>query len=162
MDITTATLPARTVIHLWNNLAALQGPAAWQSQVTSYANPGAVVITGVVVLLSALGLLAFLGAHLWLAFIRPRFVYGHAEPFQDIAHEMRFHGPTLVVYVLGTLAVSYHLANGLQTFAFGWGAATSRRALNGKVLLLSWIAFVALLAMSWGAIDALWSAGALV
>ena len=39
--------------------------------------------------------------------------------------------PTLAVYLLGTLGVSYHLANGLQTAAMGWGVVTSRAALEG-------------------------------
>jgi succinate dehydrogenase/fumarate reductase cytochrome b subunit len=66
--------------------------------------------------LAAIGVLRFLGAHLWLAMIHPRLVLGHPEPFSDIAYEMRFHTPTLVVYLLGTLAVCYHLANGIFGF----------------------------------------------
>jgi succinate dehydrogenase / fumarate reductase cytochrome b subunit len=109
--------------------------------------------------IAAVGVLFFLGAHLWLAIIHPRLVLGHAEPFADIAHEMHFHRPTLVVYVLGTLGVSYHLANGALTFCMGWGIVSSRRALHR----LEWLAiflFVLLLTMSWGAIWALWAAGA--
>jgi succinate dehydrogenase / fumarate reductase cytochrome b subunit len=109
--------------------------------------------------LSAVGVLLFLGAHLWLALLKPRLVEGHAEPFADIAHEMHFHGPTLVVYVLGTLGVAYHLANGVQTFCMGWGVVSSRaalRRLEGATLAL----FVILLAMAWGAVYALWAAGA--
>jgi succinate dehydrogenase / fumarate reductase cytochrome b subunit len=109
--------------------------------------------------LSAVGVMLFLGAHVWLALLRPRIATGKAEPFSDIAREMHHHGPTLVVYVLGTLGVAYHLANGLQTFTMSWGIVSSRRALRrleiGAVLL-----FLVLLAMSWGAIYALWDAGA--
>jgi succinate dehydrogenase / fumarate reductase cytochrome b subunit len=106
---------------------------------------------------SALGVLLFLGAHLWLAMLRPRLMDGHAEAFADIAHEMRFHVPTLVVYVLGTLGVSYHLANGLQSFAMGWGLVVSRRALQ-KLRVSVVLAFLVFLAMSWGAIYALYEA----
>jgi succinate dehydrogenase / fumarate reductase cytochrome b subunit len=109
--------------------------------------------------LSAVGVLLFVGAHLWLAFIKPRIVDGHAEDFADIAHEMHFHLPTLLVYVLGTLGVAYHLANGLQTVAMGWGLVSTQkglRRLEGWVI----VAFVLLLAMSWGAIYALWARGA--
>jgi succinate dehydrogenase / fumarate reductase, cytochrome b subunit len=109
--------------------------------------------------LSALGLLAFLGAHIWLALLKPRLATGHGEPFADIAQEMHFYPPTLVTYVLGTLAVSYHLANGLQTAFMGWGVVSSRRALAR----LEWFAlalFLFLLAMSWAAVYALWAAGA--
>ncbi len=109
--------------------------------------------------LSAVGVLFFLGAHLWLAMLRPRLIQGHPEPFADIAQEMRFHAPTLVVYILGTLGVAYHLANGLQSFAMGWGVVASRRAVK-QVGWLSALVFVVLLAMSWGAIYALYAAAA--
>jgi succinate dehydrogenase / fumarate reductase cytochrome b subunit len=109
--------------------------------------------------LSAVGVLLFLGAHLWLAFLRPRAQEGHPETFADIAQEMHFHTPTLVVYVLGTLGVAYHLANGVQTFCMGWGIVSSQRALRR---LEWWVLafFVVLLAMSWAAVYALWAAGA--
>ena len=109
--------------------------------------------------ISALGVLLFLGAHLWLAMIHPRVTTGRAEPFADIAQEMHFHTPTLVVYVLGTLGVAYHLANGAQTFCMSWGIVTTQRGLRR---LEGWaLAFFALLLlMGWGAIYALWAAGA--
>ena len=109
--------------------------------------------------LAAVGVLLFLGAHLWLAMIHPRLTTGHGEAFADIAHEMRFNPPTLIVYVLGTLGVTFHLANGLQTAAMGWGLVTSRAALKR----LEWVViavFLVLLGMAWSAIAALWSAGA--
>jgi succinate dehydrogenase / fumarate reductase cytochrome b subunit len=109
--------------------------------------------------LSAIGVLLFLGAHVYEAMIRPRALEGHPETFEDIAHHMRTHPPTLVVYVLGVLGVTYHLANGLHTFAMGWGLASSRRALR-KLEIGSAIVFVLLLAMGWGAVYALWDAGA--
>ncbi len=109
--------------------------------------------------LSAIGVVLFLGAHVWRALIHPRLVEGHAEAFADIAQEMHFNVPTLIVYVLGTLGVSYHLANGTQSFCMGWGIVTSQRGLRrleGATLTF----FVLLLLMSWGAIYALWAAGA--
>jgi len=109
--------------------------------------------------LSAIGLLGFLGAHIYLAMLKPRLLEGHAEAFTDIAHEMHHHGPTLTVYLLGTLAVSYHLANGLATFAMGFGIVSSRRALK-KVDLVSYGLFLLFMAMSWGAIYGLYTAGA--
>jgi succinate dehydrogenase / fumarate reductase, cytochrome b subunit len=108
---------------------------------------------------TAIGVLFFLGAHLWLALLRPRLVEGHAEPFADIAQQMHSHMPTLATYLLGTLGVAYHLANGAQTFCMGWGVVSSGRALRR---LEGWVIvfFVVMLAMSWGAIYALWAAGA--
>jgi succinate dehydrogenase / fumarate reductase, cytochrome b subunit len=108
---------------------------------------------------SAVGVLFFLGAHLWLAMIRPRLLLGHAETFADISHEMRHHVPTLVVYLLGTLGVAYHLANGIGTFAMGWGLAVSKQSLR-NVERASILFFLVLLGMSWAAIYAMYMAGA--
>jgi len=109
--------------------------------------------------MAAVGLLAFLGAHLWLAFLHPRLGEGHPEAFQEIASEMHWHGPTLIVYLLGTLAVAFHLANGLFGFAWTWGLTAGRRAFK-RVGVLSIIVFLVLLGLSWGAIFALYEAGA--
>ena len=109
--------------------------------------------------LSALGLLLFLGAHLWLAFLHPHLVEGHAETFADLSHEMRTNLPTAPVYLLGVLGISYHLANGFSTWAMGWGLVVTRKALR-RLDIAVWVLFVAMLAMGWGAIYALWSAGA--
>ena len=183
-----------TVSHLWNNLSAFKGAAAWQADVTEYRHPLAFFASGLVALLplvlhmiwgigrlltdqpnnvkyrffanfryavqrvSAIGVMFFLGAHIWLAMLRPRITTGRPEPFTDIAHEMHHHTPTLAVYLLGTLGVAYHLANGLHSFSMGWGIVVSRRALkrlDGGVIAL----FLVLLGMSWGAIYALWEAG---
>jgi succinate dehydrogenase / fumarate reductase cytochrome b subunit len=108
--------------------------------------------------LSAVGVLLFLGAHIWKAMLEPRFVHGHPETFGDIAQNMAHHPPTLAVYVLGTLGVSYHLSNGLASFAMGWGLVASRRAL-GLVEKAMWLVFFVLLLMSWGVIFAMWRAG---
>ena len=109
--------------------------------------------------LSAIGLLLFLGAHLWLAFIHPRFVEGRAEPFSDIAHEMHFHGPTLLVYILGVLAIAYHLANGVHQALMSWGVIGTKGGLR-KWELLAWVLMLAMLVMGWGSIYALYQAGA--
>jgi succinate dehydrogenase / fumarate reductase cytochrome b subunit len=108
--------------------------------------------------LSAVGVLLFLVAHLWKAFLEPRLVEHQAESFQDLAAHMHHHMPTLLVYVLGTLGVAYHLGNGLYGFAMSWGLASSRRSLRG-FQIAGVVLFVVLLAMSWGAIFGLYSAG---
>jgi succinate dehydrogenase / fumarate reductase cytochrome b subunit len=190
-----APLGVWTFFHLWDNLAAFNGEAAWQASVTTYKSPFAQLFLGILVLVplalhtvwgigrlftsqpnntrynvygnlkyllqraAAVGVLFFLGAHLWLALIHPRITTGHGEAFADLAHEMRFNPPTLWVYVLGTLGVAYHLANGLQTVAMGWGLVTSRVALKR----LEWVVigvFLLLLAMSWATLYALFDAGA--
>jgi succinate dehydrogenase / fumarate reductase cytochrome b subunit len=184
-----------TVAHLWNNLSAFKGGAAWQASVTEYSHPIAFFASSIVALLplvlhtiwgigrlvsvqpnivkykffgnlkytlqrlSAIGVLFFMGAHIWLALLHPRLTTGRGETFADITHEMHHNPPTLVVYLLGTLGVAYHLANGLHSFSMGWGIFTSQRALrklDGAVLII----FLILLAMSWGVVYALWDAGA--
>jgi len=188
-------LGAWTAVHLWNNLAVFQGPAAWQHQVTHYDHPfGAVLISIIVLLpllfhtgwgigrlfksrpnnarygsfdnlryllqrLAAIGVLLFIGAHLWLAFIHPHFFENGAEPFADIAHEMHYNLPTLVVYLLGTLGVAYHLGNGIASMGMGWGLATSAKGMK-RWQAFGIFLFVVLLAMSWAAVYGLWSAGA--
>ena len=109
--------------------------------------------------LSGLGLLAFLGAHIWLAFLHPRLIEGHAEPFEDIAQQMHWHTPTLVVYLLGVLGTAYHLANGLQTAAMSWGVVASERSLK-RLEPLVILSFLVFLVMGWGTIYALYQAGA--
>ena len=183
-----------TIAHLWNNLSAFKGSAAWQADVTEYRHPIAFFASSTVALLplvlhsiwgigrlvtvqpnvttykfygnlkytlqrlSAIGVLLFLGAHIWLALLQPRITTGRGEAFADIAHEMRTNPPTLVVYVLGTLGVAYHLANGLHSFSMGWGIVTSQRALR-KLDAAVLVIFAILLAMSWSIIYALWDAG---
>jgi len=109
--------------------------------------------------LAALGVLAFLGAHIWLALLHPRVVEGHPESFADLAQHMHFHPPTLATYVLGVLGVAYHLANGLQTACMGWGVVTSQKGLR-RLEGAAMVVFLLLLAMGWGAVYALWAAGA--
>jgi len=184
------------VNHLWDNLAAFYGGAAWQSAVTEYKHPYAQAFTFVLVMLpllihtvwgllrlrpagfkpnnlaypyygnvkyivqrvAGLGVLGFLGAHIWLAFLQPRLVYGQAEPFAAIAYEMHFHPPTIIVYTLGVLGTAYHLANGIQGFAMGWGLLASERSMR-RFEPWSIAIFLVLLGMGWGALFALYKAG---
>jgi len=158
-----------TIDHLWNNLAAFKGAEAWQSQVTEYSHPIAFVASSLVALLPlALHTIWGIGRLRTSKVNIARYPYfsnlkyilqvGRPEPFADIAHEMAHHVPTLLVYTLGVLGVSYHLANGLHTFAMGWGIATSRRALR-KLQAVIWVVFLGMLAMGWGSIYALYDAG---
>jgi succinate dehydrogenase / fumarate reductase cytochrome b subunit len=110
--------------------------------------------------LSAVGLLLFLGAHLYLAWFEPRFLQGRPEPFSEIAREMRFHTPTLIVYLLGVLGIAYHLANGLWSFlTMGWGVAVSKSGI-AWMERVSLVLFVVLLAIGWAAIYGLYAGGA--
>jgi|ERR1041384_5343896 succinate dehydrogenase / fumarate reductase cytochrome b subunit len=122
-------------------------------------NTGFSNIRYVVQRLSAIGLLGFLAAHLYLAWFEPRFLHGRPEPFSEIAREMRFHGPTLIVYVLGVLAIAYHLANGLWSFlTMGWGVTVSKSGIAWmeRVALLF---FFVLLIIGWAAVYGLYAGG---
>ena len=107
---------------------------------------------------TALGALGFLGAHVWKAFLAPRLLNGAPEAFDDIAREMRFDGPTLFVYLVGTLGTVFHLANGLQNFGMAWGIFASERSMRRFEPFVILI-FLVLLAMAWGSIFALYQAG---
>lgn len=109
--------------------------------------------------LSALGLLGFLVAHVYLARIKPLTHEPGYETFEDLAAHMRHHPPTLIVYVLGVLGVAYHLANGVYTASFIYGLAASPRARRVmQVVSLAFFAF--LLAVGWGAVAGLFQGGA--
>src|SRR5256714_13940089 len=110
--------------------------------------------------LSAVGLLLFLGAHLYLAWFEPRFLHGRPEPFAQISREMRFHTPTLIVYILGIVGIAYHLANGLWSFmTMGWGITVSKSGMKW-LERLSIAFFVLLLALGWAALHGLYPGGA--
>lgn len=109
--------------------------------------------------IAAVGVLFFIGAHLWLALIHPRLVEGHAETFQDISQHMRYHLPTLIVYLLGTLGVAYHLANGVSTFAWQWGIVSGRRSLQ-RFDIVAAVIFAIVLIAAWMVIYAMYQAGA--
>ncbi|MFL5321661.1 MAG: succinate dehydrogenase [Myxococcaceae bacterium] len=107
---------------------------------------------------SAVGILFFLGAHVYLAMLKPRLGEGHPEAFGHIAGAMAHHPPTLLVYLLGTLAVSYHLGNGIWSFAMGWGIVGTRPALKRFDYIGIGI-FLLLLVASWAVIYGMYQAG---
>ncbi len=111
--------------------------------------------------LSAIGLILFLGAHLWLAWFHPRFIGGAPEAFRDIAGEMHNNAPTLFVYVLGVLAIAYHLANGVWSFAFGWGINVSKGGMKWleRVIMLLFVIF---LLIGWLAVYGMYRGGAIL
>jgi succinate dehydrogenase / fumarate reductase cytochrome b subunit len=127
-----------------------------QAPTTAFAN-----VRHIVHRLAGLGILAFLGAHLWLALIRPRVLHGAPEAFDDLARQMRFHGPTLVVYVLGVLGTAYHLANGVQAVMVGWAPRPWGGTMN-RLSVVAALVFLGTLALGWGAVFALWRAGSFV
>lgn len=199
-----APLGVWTIWHLWENLYAWRGDAAWSERVVDTAvtsegrvytgNPVSSALVSVVVFapllihlvwglrrlgmakpngyqffgnvkyvlqrLSALGLLGFIGAHVYLARINPALhsETGH-ESFADLAAHMRHHPPTLVVYLLGVLGTTFHLANGIYTASFIHGLAASPRA-QRRMQIFSVALFLVLLAIGWAAVAGLFQAGA--
>ncbi len=109
---------------------------------------------------TALGVMGFLMAHVFLARIKPALhnPSGH-ETFEDIAAHMHHHPPTLIVYLLGVLGVAFHLANGVYTASFIHGLAASAKAMP-RAQVASVLLFVALLALGWGSVAGLYEAGA--
>lgn len=108
--------------------------------------------------LSAVGVVLFLGAHIYKARIEPMVMHGRHETFGDISFQMHHHLPTLIVYILGVLGVAYHMANGLSTGGITWGYAATEKA-RQRLTLISYLFFVLLLGMGWGTIYALHNAG---
>lgn len=109
--------------------------------------------------ISAIGLVGFIGAHIWLARFKPLVESGRHESFADIAWHMRHHPPTLIVYILGVAGTAYHLANGVATGGMTWGYAASPKA-KARMNFISIAFFVVLLSMGFASIYALWDAGA--
>lgn len=106
--------------------------------------------------LSAIGLLGFLAAHIYLARIKPALhnATGHEE-FCDLAGHMRHHPPTLAVYSLGVLGIAFHLANGVFTAAFIHGLASSPKA-SQRMQLVTYLLFALLVVFGFGAIAGLY------
>jgi len=76
--------------------------------------------------LSGIGVLLFVGAHLYKTKIDPWWG-GYSIDFAHMSEAL--HEPiTFAVYTLGILGTAYHLANGLWTFSITWGISVSRRS----------------------------------
>lgn len=82
--------------------------------------------------LSALGLLGFLAAHLFLTRIHPAmgWVEGGKITYGYFAEHMWNNPVTAVTYLFGILAAAYHLGNGVGTFCISWGIATGKRGIE--------------------------------
>jgi succinate dehydrogenase / fumarate reductase cytochrome b subunit len=82
--------------------------------------------------LSAIGLLGFLCAHLFLT--RTHLLMGWVEggkiTYGYFAEHMWNNPVTAVTYLFGILAVAYHLGNGAATFCISWGISTGKRGIE--------------------------------
>ena len=87
--------------------------------------------------LSGIGVLLFVGAHVYKTRIEPYFG-GFTLDFHHMQEGLS-EPLTFAVYVLGILGTAYHLANGIWTFGITWGFTASRgaqRRMTAVVVLL--------------------------
>ncbi len=82
--------------------------------------------------LSALGLLGFLGAHIFLTRVHTtmNWVEGGKITYGYFAEHMWNNPVTAVTYLFGILAAAFHLGNGVGTFCISWGIATGKRGIE--------------------------------
>lgn len=76
--------------------------------------------------ISGIGVLLFLGAHVYKTQIEVR-LYHVASQYDHFVEALK-EPATLIVYLLGILGVTYHFANGLWTFGITWGITSGPRA----------------------------------
>ena len=101
--------------------------------------------------LSGIGILLFLGAHVLKARILPAIATpGGHENWQGM-HEALGEPVTLVVYLLGILAVAYHLGNGIWGAGLTFGLTVTPQA-QARMERVSFACFALLLAMGYLAI----------
>lgn len=82
---------------------------------------------------SGVATLVFIGWHFWQTRLA-NYLYGRVIEFQmmaDILADPRW----LAFYIVGLIAVSYHLANGVRTFLLTWGAVVGQRARRRTTVL---------------------------
>lgn len=70
--------------------------------------------------------LVFIGWHFWQTRLA-NYIYGTVIEFQMMVDILSDPG-WVAFYVVGLIAVSYHLANGLRSFLLTWGAVVGQRA----------------------------------
>lgn len=76
--------------------------------------------------ISGMGVLLFVGAHVYKTQIEVKLY--HVPSQYDHFIEAMKEPATLIVYLLGILAVTYHFANGLWTFGITWGLTSGAKA----------------------------------
>ncbi len=82
--------------------------------------------------LSAIGVLLFLCAHVFLTRLQTLFnwIVGDQITYGHFAAHMWTNPLTAPVYLLGILGVAYHLGNGFSTFCISWGIASGERGIK--------------------------------
>jgi len=89
--------------------------------------------------LSALGVLGFLFAHIFLTRVQVAFGWlqddkinpsGQVTYDYFATHMTDWSKGTAIVYALGILGVAYHLANGISTFGISWGITIGKKSIQ--------------------------------
>lgn len=108
--------------------------------------------------LSAVGLLGFLCAHIFLTRVHVSmgWLTGDENPMGQVTFgyfaEHMWHNPfTAPTYVLGILAAAYHLSNGLSTFCISWGITTGQNAMK-KANIIALVFGLLILGMGYAAV----------
>jgi len=110
--------------------------------------------------LSALGLLGFLFAHIFLTRVHVSAGWlaspdvnpdGQVTFGYFATHMWDLTKGTVFVYLLGILATVYHLSNGLSTFCISWGITTGANAMK-KANIVALVFGLVLLAMGYAAV----------
>jgi succinate dehydrogenase / fumarate reductase cytochrome b subunit len=94
--------------------------------------------------LSGIGVLLFVGAHVYKTRVEPA-LRGFTLDFAHMRKAMS-EPLTFTIYLLGILGTAYHLANGLWTFSITWGIAANRRA-QSRLTAAAMVLFVLIFLM---------------
>jgi len=87
--------------------------------------------------------LVFIGWHFWQTRLA-NYIYGRVIEFRMMADILSDPG-WLAFYVVGLVAVSYHLANGLRSFLLTWGVVVGDRARRRVEIVSAVFGFLVLL-----------------
>lgn len=116
--------------------------------------------------LSAVGLLGFLCAHIFLTRVHVSmgWLQSSANPSGEVTWnyfaEHMWHNPlTAPTYLLGILAAAYHLGNGVSTFCISWGITTGDKAIK-KANILALLFGLFILIMGYAAVAGFFVHGA--
>jgi len=116
--------------------------------------------------LSAVGLLGFLCAHIFLTrvHVAAGWLQSPANPSGQVTWnyfaEHMWHNPfTAITYVLGILATAYHLGNGFSTFLISWGITTGDKAIK-KANILALLFGLLILVLGYAAVAGFFIHGA--
>ncbi|MDT3958812.1 succinate dehydrogenase cytochrome b558 subunit [Staphylococcus kloosii] len=90
----------------------------------------------------------FVGIHLWQT--RIQVALGHPVNF-DLVHDIVSNPLWLIFYIICTLSVTFHFANGLWSFLVTWGVLQSKKSQQ----VFTWVSLIVFLVVSYIGISAI-------